>query len=207
MIIHQIYGLLDDGPMPELFSKLQKKVKAFASKNNYQYKLWNKSEVDKLVNKYPKYKSMVNNARFKIMKVDIARFLILHDRGGLYLDLDIEPKISKLKDYDLAFGISKGKVNMEVIQSKKGNELLLNYLDYVKEQIAEKSKMDIYKTRKGRFVLNTTGPYSLARWIKKDKIKPDYYNANISTNPPPKFNLVGNEEFLSYPSVSWMGKD
>ena len=68
MIIHQIYGLLDDGPMPELFTKLQKKVKAFASKNNYQYKLWNKSEVENLVNKYPKYKNQINNVRYEISK-------------------------------------------------------------------------------------------------------------------------------------------
>jgi len=207
MIIHQIFIPFDDKGMSELFLKSQKKVKAFASKNNYQYKLWSERDIDSLVNKYPNYKSMVNNARYKIMKVDIARYLILHNRGGLYLDLDIEPKISKLKDYDLAFGMSKGKVNIAVIQSKKGNQQILDYLDYVKEQIAEKSKMDIYKVRKGRYVLHTTGPYSLDRWIKKNKLKPDIYNANIATNPPPKLNLVGNEDFMAYPSVSWMGKD
>ena len=211
MIIHQIYGLLDDGPMPELFTKLQKKVKAFASKNNYQYKLWGKKDIENLANKYPKYKSMINNARYNIMKVDIGRFLILYDRGGLYMDLDVEPKISKLKDYDFALSTSsKGsKFNMEVVQGKKGNQLLLDYLDYVKEQIAEKSKMDIYKTRKGRFVLHTTGPYSLIRWVKKNKLKPETYNVNNSTNynNKPVFNLTGNEDFLSYPSASWVGKD
>ena len=206
MIIHQIYGLLDDGEMPELFVKAQEKVKDFAAENNYEYKLWNKSDIDLLEQKYPLYQSMLDNVRYKIMKVDIARFLILHDSGGLYLDLDIEPKITKLKDYDFAVGMSKNKVNMEVIQSTKGNPLLLDYLDYVAEQIDEKSKIEIYKKWKGRFVLHTTGPYSLQRWIKKNKLKPYTYNANNSSTSPPKLNLVGDEEFISYPSGSWLGK-
>ena len=31
------------------------------------------------------------------MKVDIIRFIILHKYGGLYVDLDIMPKIKRLK--------------------------------------------------------------------------------------------------------------
>ena len=71
--------------------------------------------------------------------------------GGLYLDLDIEPKIKKLKDYDFAIASAcKGKYNVDVIQSKKKNPLNLSYLDYINTQISEKSKMNIYKIWKSR---------------------------------------------------------
>tara|TARA_R110002050_G_scaffold11608_3_gene39015 strand:- start:3633 stop:4259 length:627 start_codon:yes stop_codon:yes gene_type:complete len=204
MIIHQIFYDFEgkNKPMPDLYKTLQEKVKKFSKKNNYTYKLWNLSMINSLINKYPKLKPLFNNVRYEIMKVDMLKFLILYDKGGLYLDLDIEPKLKKLKDFDLAFAFSK-KYNVDVIQSKKGNPLLLSYLDYVKEQISVKSKMDIYKMWKMRYVLHTTGPSSLNRWIKKEKIKVGAYRVNNATTNPTKLNLIGNEEFLDYPSGYW----
>lgn len=205
MIIHQIYYDFEgkNKPMPDLYKTLQEKVKKFSKKNNYTYKLWNKSMLDNLINKYRRLKPLFNNVRYEIMKVDMLKFLILFDKGGLYLDLDIEPKLKKLKDFDLAFASTGKKFNVDVIQSKKGNPLLLSYLDYVKTQIEEKSKMDIYGERKFRYVLQTTGPSALTRWIKKEKINPNTYRVNDATTNPPKLNLIGNEDFQDYPSGYW----
>ena len=36
---------------------------------------------------------MYYSVRYTIMKVDIIRFIILHKYGGLYVDLDIIPKL------------------------------------------------------------------------------------------------------------------
>tara|TARA_R110002126_G_scaffold67703_6_gene171333 strand:- start:2290 stop:2919 length:630 start_codon:yes stop_codon:yes gene_type:complete len=205
MIIHQIFYDFSgkNEPMPQLYKTLQEKVKKFSKRNNYTYKFWNKSMIDKLINKYARYKPLLNNVRYEIMRVDMVKFLILYDSGGLYLDMDIQPKLNKLKDYDLAFASTGKKFNVDVIQSKKGNPLLLSYLDYVKEQINEKSKIDIYWERKFRFVLHTTGPNALTRWIKKEKINPNTYRVNDATTNPPQLNLIGNEDFQDYPSGYW----
>ena len=47
MKIHQIYYdfSMENKPMPNMFSELQKKVKLFASKNGYSYKFWNKKKI------------------------------------------------------------------------------------------------------------------------------------------------------------------
>ena len=197
------------GDFPQMFQELSDIVKIFCKRNGYKYKVWNEKMSQNLINKYPQYKSMYNNVKYPIMRVDIIRFLILYHEGGLYLDFDIEPKIKKLKDYDWAVSVynrKSPKYNMEAIQSKKGNQLNLDYLDYVKTQIKEKDKISIYNQWKIRYVLNTTGPRSLTRFIKENKIKPQTYKVNNSTTNPNSMNLEGGEEFLSYPSGSWIGK-
>lgn len=205
MIVHQIFGLLGDTEMPELFKKSQIKVKKWCKSNKYTYKLWNEKTCENMMKKYPQYKKMYDNVRYKIMKVDIVRFVILYDRGGIYLDLDIVPKLKSLKNYDLAFAAREDFIEMEVIQSKKKEKVLLEYLDYVKIQIEEKSKKKIYKLWKLRYVYQTTGPLSLTRFLKTHKeIEYGIYTMNAVKYG--KMNIKGNEDFLSYPSLSYANK-
>jgi len=196
---------MENKPMPEMFSELQKKVKLFASKNGYSYKFWNKKKLDSLLNKYPQYKKLVNNVRYEIMKVDIMKYLILHNEGGIYLDMDLEPKLKKLKDYEFAVSTNPGtpKYNNDVIQAKKGDEKLLDVIDYIETQIKEKSKISVYDNRKFRYVLHTTGPQALVRFLKLIKYKPQEYRVNNASTNPPKMNLIGNEDFLDFPSALW----
>ena len=94
---------------------------------------------------------------------------------------------------------------MEVIQSKKKEKFLLEYLDYVKIQIEEKSKKKIYKIWKLRYVYQTTGPLSLTRFLKTHKdIEYGIYTMNAVKYG--KMNIKGNEDFLSYPSLSYANK-
>lgn len=208
--IHQIFGLMGDDELPPLFKKSQKAFKSFCKKNNYKYKLWNKKSCEKLVEKYKKYKKLYYSVKYDIMKVDIIRFLILHKYGGLYADLDIFPKLKKLKIGDLIIHYKKGKkrehFEMEVIQSKKNNQVLLDYLDYVKTQIKEKNKIKIYDTWKARYVYHTTGPHSLHRFLKINNIHPDTYNINEPLTKNNSLNLKGDEHFISYPSCSYLDK-
>ena len=91
---------------------------------------------DDLIKKYSTFKDLYDNVRYTIMKVDIIRFIILHKYGGLYVDLDIMPKIKRLKNDELIFAYKKGNkgkhFEMEVLQSNKGNPILLDYLQYEK---------------------------------------------------------------------------
>ena len=136
---------------------------------------------------------MYYSVKYDIMKVDIIRFLILHKYGGLYADLDIFPKLKKLKDKDLIISYKKGQkrehFEMEVVQSKKNNKFLLDFLDHVKKQIKEKNKVKIYDTWKARYVYQTTGPYSLHRFLKENNIEPDKYIINEPKTDDNSLNL------------------
>ena len=208
MIIHQIFGLLGDD-MPDLFKTLIPKITDFSTRNNYKYIFWNKVMCDELVKfHYPQYEELYNNVKYPIMKVDIVRFLILHRYGGIYIDMDCIPVIKKLKvsDFVVAYkkGLKREHYEMEILQSKKNNYLLLEFLNYVKEQIIEKDKIEIYKTWKARYVYHTTGPYSLTRFLKKNKINPDKYIINEPDLKTKSLNILGGEEFISYPSCSYL---
>jgi len=208
MKVHQVFGLFST-EMPELFKDCSKKMVIYCENNDYEYKLWNKKMCDDLIELYPQYLEMYKSVRYPIMQVDIIRYLILHHEGGLYADMDIEP-ISLIKDFDWAVSVyhNKGRVmfNMEVLQAEKGQKICLDYLDYVKSQILEKNEIKVYETWKIRYVLQTSGPRSLTRFMKKNLIKKGGYKVNNSTTHPNRMNLEGDEDFISYPSGSWITK-
>jgi len=212
MIIHQLFGFLGDKIMPKMFQDNQCKIKQFCDNNNYEYRLWSPDDEDDLFKGYEKYKPLYDSVRFSIMKVDIIRFIVLHKYGGVYLDLDIEPVIDKLKPYTFASNIKMIKnrklYEIEILQSCKDNPILLQYLDYVITQVQEKDNIDVYKDWKWRYIMHTTGPCCFTRFIKKNKISVEEYKTNHCFVDVKKklyeFNIVGDEDFISHPSVSWL---
>jgi mannosyltransferase OCH1-like enzyme len=209
MIIHQIFGLMGDSKMNDLFKKSHQSYKDFCTKNNYEYILWDADACNELIQEYPDYVELYNSVRFSIMKVDIIRFIILHKYGGLYADLDTIPNCETLKasTFIIAkkYGLKRTLYEMEILQSIKGHPYLLSFLDYVKTQIKEKDKLDIYTKWKCRYVYQTTGPHSLSRFLK-DKEDIDEYIINEPLTLDNSLNLRGNEDFISYPSCSYLEK-
>jgi mannosyltransferase OCH1-like enzyme len=209
--VHQIFGLMGDKILPPLFKKSKEAFVKFCKRNGYKYKFWNKKMCDDLIKEYSSFKNMYDNVRYTIMKVDIIRFIILHKYGGLYSDLDVipGPKLKKLKQGD--FIVARPQTNkskkyeMEVLQSVKGNPLLLEYLNYVREQIKIKDKKNIYKKWKCRYIYQTTGPYSLSRFLK-GKTVDTYIINNPSYEGDKSMNIKGNEDFISHISCSYKDK-
>lgn len=214
--VHQIFGLLDDGELDDIpfFKQCSLKVKEWCKNNNYEYKLWNKNDCEELLNEYSIFKPLYDSVKYKIMKVDIIRFIIIHKYGGIYLDLDVVPNIKKIEnenDFCLLYKKikpTKELYELEVIQSPKKNPVMLEYLKYIITQIEEKDKIEIYNKWKLRYIYQTTGPHSLTRFIKLNKIEVKTY---LSNSPYRKkgekvgtLNLKGDEDFISYPSISYM---
>lgn len=57
---------------------------------DFQFMYWNDEDIDKIVEEfYPQYLDVYNMFPLHIMKVDFARFCILHKYGGIYADLDV----------------------------------------------------------------------------------------------------------------------
>mgnify|MGYP003635298435 FL=1 len=215
MIIHQIYGLFDDGKdMPVLFKTNKNLVIEWCKVNSYTYFFWDKKCCDRLINKYPEFKEMYYSVKYPVQKVDIIRFLILHYYGGLYMDLDVFPKKDLvLEDYDFAVCNTQTnrnkKYEMEVLQSCVGNPILTEFLRYVKTQILEKDEIDIYDQWKCRYIYQTTGPMSLCRFLKNKKYNELNYKVNTYNLNNPDYdgdmdlNLTGEEDFISQISCSY----
>ena len=199
-MIHQIYYDWGLG-INELF---QKSINYFKSMQGCEYKLWNQKECEYLLNNYPEFKSLYFSCKYEIMKIDIIRFIILYEYGGLYADLDVIPVIKKLPSYKFAVSKNDYELNVEVLLSTKRNEVLLEYLRHIKKEIKLKDKIEVYKTWKMRYVHQTTGPKSFKRFLKGKKYKILKLNKPGNTNQPnPQLNLKGDEEFISYPSCSY----
>ena len=92
---HFVYGLWDDTPIPQTF---QSNMEAWG-KQGWKIKLWNKSMVDKLLDKYPEYKELIPSFSRKVQIADLARLLILYDEGGHYFDLDCVPTNENLYEH------------------------------------------------------------------------------------------------------------
>ena len=211
MIVHQIFGLLGDTEMPDLFKNCQKKVIEWQKKNNYEYMFWTAEMCDKLIEEYPQYKQLYENVRYKIMKVDIIRFIILHKHGGIYIDLDVYPICDRVKSSTFIVAFSPKKTakpyEMEVLQSVKGHPYNFQFLDYVKTQIPIKDKVEIYQTWKCRYVYQTTGPNAMCRFLHTRDDFDTYILNSPSYHSDKSANLCGQEDFISHISCSYKNRD
>ena len=85
-IIHQT------GPNSEKWHPIWKECqKSWKDKfPDFEYKFWTDEDIRKLVKeKYSEFLDLYDNFPYHIMRVDFARFCILHSYGGIYADLDI----------------------------------------------------------------------------------------------------------------------
>ena len=93
-IVHQIYGIFDDGiPIEDIpvFKNCSETTQSYCKAHNIEYKMWDNESCNELISKYPQYKELYENFRFPVQKADFIRYLILYDTGGIYVDCDIAP--------------------------------------------------------------------------------------------------------------------
>ena len=57
-------------------------------------------------------------------------------------------------------------LEMEVVIASKGNPILLQWLDYIRQQIPGKRRKKFYKNAKIRYIHNTTGLNCMARFLR-----------------------------------------
>lgn len=85
-IIHQT------GPDPEKWHPIWKECQESWKDNfpDFEYQFWTDEDIRQLVKeKYSEFLDLYDNFPYHIMRVDFARFCILHSYGGIYSDLDI----------------------------------------------------------------------------------------------------------------------
>ena len=190
--VHQMHGLFgDDKTMSPLFKSSMERWQLVAKKMRATYHLWSAAEVESLVKqRYPQFWDMYCNVRYPIMRCDIGRLCILHAFGGLYSDLDVVPNRASYAQVPLAVSRvhewahsqekvagSQGKrklseqgfLEMEVLVGAAGNSVFLDWLEYIKKEIASKpyhSPDSFWYIAKMRYVYHTTGPLSMQRFLR-----------------------------------------
>ena len=180
-LVHQIYGIFDDGiPLKDIpvFYENVKKTKEFCKEMGYQYKMWNLKQCVDLVKKYyPQYLDLWNDFTLPIQRADFIRYCILHKYGGIYIDCDIHPlrSLDNLFNKDTFFVTwhdDKSKLPYNAVMgSKPKQKIFLEICEESKNSFYEKRKQKIYESWKGRFVFQTTGHRMLERVLKKNDMK------------------------------------
>ena len=105
--IHQVYGLQEMSALSTLSSSAWK---AYATRNQCQYKLWTADQVEALIQlEAPAgVQTLYRDVRFPVQQAHVARFFILFMYGGLYADLDVFPNLGNFPQVPL--GLCKGIV-------------------------------------------------------------------------------------------------
>tara|TARA_R100000655_G_scaffold31166_1_gene62574 strand:+ start:6351 stop:7043 length:693 start_codon:yes stop_codon:yes gene_type:complete len=174
--IHQVYGVFNDGKKLEdipIFNHQVKRTIEYCTRYNINYKMWNNTMCNELINKYPQYKELYDNFKQPIQKADFIRYLILYDEGGIYIDCDVCPIgdvfiLFEMNEFFVRWNNDKKQLPYNaVIGSVAHNELYENIFKEIIKSVQEKDKIDVYQKWKGRYVFQTTGHYMLQRVLKK----------------------------------------
>jgi mannosyltransferase OCH1-like enzyme len=86
-LIHFMYGLWDNTPMPLLF---RQNINQWRDMNpDYEVRIWGRKECDALVQQaFPQLLSLYHRTPRGVMKADMLRYCIVYTYGGYYFDLD-----------------------------------------------------------------------------------------------------------------------
>ena len=170
--IHQLFF-----SFPPNFKKIDQypdflsSIRLFKELNkDWEHVLWDEVMVEALILRHcPEMKAWYDNLKFSIQRLDVARLLICHFVGGVVSDLDIisrEPlsafiidgsKVQVAEDW-------KPRAQCDFIYCPKGG--FPGLLEALKENLIRVNNIPCYRQRKFRYVLETTGPRFLHRFLK-----------------------------------------
>ena len=201
-IIHQVYGIFDDGVSLDeitVFKKHTDLTKAFCYGHNIEYKMWSLKECEELLCEYyPEYIELWNEFRLPIQQADFIRYLILHRCGGIYVDCDIYPikPLDKLLKDDLLFVSWNNDKKMlpynAIMGATPNHNLFINICNDIIDRVEEKQSMEIYDKWQGRLVYQTTGHHMLKNHVKKEYIKDILHIHNDEKG----INIVGKDVYF-----------
>lgn len=88
----------------------------------WQHHLWNSQSIEEMLRKYPDYLKVFQVINIPAMKSDLARVLVLHEIGGLYLDAACVPRFANSAEKFIA----DGDPRCVVAESMKDSSVLMN---------------------------------------------------------------------------------
>lgn len=166
-IIHQVW---DHPAGMEMPLKLQILSHTWKEKHpQWEYHLWNVEEMRELVRVYyPDFWETYQNFPLDIQRWDAIRYMILHQYGGVYVDLDTEclkPIDSLFDDKDMYIGEEPSEISaFPWLEHMLGNAFMASVPKCVGWlKILREIKEAIKRDYKDNVVLNTTGTQMISR--------------------------------------------
>ena len=133
-IVHQLWKTDD---IPARWREAVHSVKRYHK--GWEYRLWTDERVDEYVRtNHPRFYPVFAGFNRHIMRVDVFRYVLMHDIGGLYCDLDYEfvrpfdygdAQVVLSLEYDEAYGDDVNQVANYVFASAPKHALWRDVLD------------------------------------------------------------------------------
>jgi mannosyltransferase OCH1-like enzyme len=183
-IIHQIFfevgaKKLEDYPK---FVKCSNMWKEWCNRNNYEYMFHTLEDLERVMKQEDKdlFKRVDDEKRYRFIKIDYGRLVILSHYGGIYVDMDVAPTVDKelddlLMKYEPLVVVDKWsklkknpKINNWIMGCEKGG--VDDFIQYCREQYEIKSKMPIYDKWVIRFFLQVSGVPCVRRFYTQKKM-------------------------------------
>lgn len=150
-IIHQT-APSDKNKWKEEWFKCQESWKMYFPEPEYKHIMWTDEDLNLFIkNEHQDFYDIYQNYDFHIKRIDIARYFILYDYGGIYVDMDYEcyenfyEKIPHNKISIVESPYSWEKLQNALMISPKNNNFWLKVIEEAKE-------------RTNKHVLEATGP-------------------------------------------------
>jgi mannosyltransferase OCH1-like enzyme len=190
-IIHQIWI----GPKPEPIKWTNTiKIDYITKYPEYEYKLWNESNIEELFVDFPNIKIIYDLEETWNGKSDLLRYLILYYYGGIYIDADSvwinEKNFDELIDNSNGFFAAKDCaldiITGGVIGSYKDNDVFVKILNHISNYIVNKNgeirKRYYIGKRKEHGVCKLIGPHMFNYYAKNTNITifPNHYFYPVS---------------------------
>lgn len=198
---------------------LYENTRCFKQLHENKYCLWSAKMIEALINdKYPELLSIYNEYPYDIMKIHLAKYVILCEYGGFFVDIDCVPKRNL---YDLI--MHQGEDNnyhkvllcadidhYKTVKSTNNNKFFSNHFMFSpcsKHPLLQLILVEATKTAKKKplephltHFLRAIGPYFLGKCVKKYK---KMINKRLKQYEK-EHKLEGKEQSKSLSSLSSM---
>jgi len=139
-IVHQLWKTEH---VPKRWRQAVESVRRYHK--GWEYRLWTDALIDDYVRtKHARFYPVFAGMNRHIMRIDVFRYLLMHDVGGLYCDLDCEfvrpydygdAQLVLSLEYDVAYGDPENQVANYVFASAPGHALWRDVLDDLQQPL------------------------------------------------------------------------
>jgi hypothetical protein len=168
--IHQIFFRFDERTLEDYPLFVESK-RAWENMGGWTYTLWNEQAVEAISQeKCPELHATYRSLRYQIQRVDVAKYIIADNCGGLIVDLDILPlcHADAIIPKDCAYLFDRCS-RKHVIANDffyVGSCGLPGILDYFLVNLSRVDSIAVYEVRKMRYILQSSGPDLFTRYLK-----------------------------------------
>ena len=185
MFLHQIFLSIDGSDLSSFPRYIENSEKLKYMNPLYDYKLWDDAAIYELLNTCSdNEREIVESFPHKFYLVDFAKYIILRNFGGLYIDMDEHPLQSLpppellpsniigtccFKGDKIIKNPEKFTVCNNIIRLEPS--LAASLVDYAETQMRRISKMQIYQIWRGRALKQSVGVEMFKRFCRHRGLK------------------------------------